>query len=250
METQYFREYSPALDREMELKVYGHAGRPVLFIPCQNGRFYDFENYHMADVWRPWIDEGRVMVFSIDVIDQETWSNPDADPAWRAQRHEQWMRFICDEIVPFIRWMVNERNGWSGEPGVIAFGCSLGALHAANLFFRRPDLFCGLLALSGIYTASYGFGEYMDERVYLNSPVDYLANMPKDHPLIAQYNQKRGIIVVGQGAWEAPETTFRLRDICQEKGIGVWFDIWGYDCKHDWDWWYKQVAYHVPHLLD
>ena len=184
------------------------------------------------------------------MIDQETWSNPDADPAWRAQRHEQWMRFICDEIVPFIRWMVNERNGWSGEPGVIAFGCSLGALHAANLFFRRPDLFCGLLALSGIYTASYGFGDYMDERVYLNSPVDYLANMPKDHPLIAQYNQKRGIIVVGQGAWEAPETTFRLRDICEEKGIGVWFDIWGYDCKHDWDWWYRQVAYHVPHLLD
>ena len=43
METQYFKEYSPALGRDMELKVYGHAGRPVLFIPCQNGRFFDFE---------------------------------------------------------------------------------------------------------------------------------------------------------------------------------------------------------------
>ncbi len=249
METQYFREYSPALDRDMELKVYGHAGRPVLFIPCQNGRFYDFENYHMADVWRPWIDAGQVMVFAIDTIDQETWSNIHGDPGWRSWQHERWMRFICDEIVPFARDMVNARNGWSGYPGVIAFGCSLGATHAANLFFRRPDLFDGLLALSGIYTASYGWGDYTDEWVYLNSPVDYMAGLPWDHPYIQRYNNNRGIIVVGQGDWEIPETTFQLRDICQEKGIGVWFDIWGYDSRHDWDWWYRQVEYHVPHLL-
>lgn len=39
METQYFKDYSPSLGREMESKVYGHAGRPILFIPCQDGRF-------------------------------------------------------------------------------------------------------------------------------------------------------------------------------------------------------------------
>ncbi|MDD6144344.1 MAG: esterase, partial [bacterium] len=33
METQYFKHYSHELGREMEMKVYGHAGRPVLFIP-------------------------------------------------------------------------------------------------------------------------------------------------------------------------------------------------------------------------
>ena len=53
----------------------------------------------------------------------------------------------------------------------------------------------------------------------------------------------------GRGAWEVPESTFRLRDICAQKDIHVWFDIWGYDVKHDWDWWYQQVAYHVPHIL-
>ena len=160
------------------------------------------------------------------------------------------MSYIFDEVVPFIRWETNALNGWTGEPGVIAFGCSLGATHAANLFFRRPDEFCGLLALSGIYSASYGFGGYMDERVYLNSPVDYLAGMRADHPYIAQYNNNRGIIVVGQGPWELPETTFRVRDLCAEKGINVWVDVWGFDSRHDWDWWYKQTAYHIPHLLD
>ena len=70
MESQYFKEYSPALGRDMELKVYGHGGRPVLFIPCQNGRFYDFENFHMTDAWSPWLESGQAMVFAIDTIRQ------------------------------------------------------------------------------------------------------------------------------------------------------------------------------------
>lgn len=249
METQYFKQYSPALGRDMEVKVYGHAGRPVLFIPCQNGRFFDFENFHMTDAWAPFIDAGQVMVFSIDTIDSETWSDVNGDAYWRIRRYEQWIHFIVDELAPFMRDMVNARNGWDGYPGIIAFGCSLGATHAANLYFRFPGVFDGLLALSGIYTASYGFGSYMDEVVYRNSPVDYLAGMPSDHPYIAEYNKHRGIICVGQGAWEVPETTRRMAQICQEKGIHLWVDFWGYDCAHDWDWWYKQVAYFVPKLL-
>ena len=65
METQYFKHYSPALNKEMECKVYGHAGRPVLFIPCQDGRFFSFEDFKMTDVWAPWIESGQVMVFAI-----------------------------------------------------------------------------------------------------------------------------------------------------------------------------------------
>ena len=249
METQYYKQYSPALGRDMECKVYGHAGRPVLFIPCQDGRFFDFENFHMTDVWAPWIESGQVMVFAIDTVDQETWSNKGGDPGWRSWRHEQWMHYIVDEFAPFVHQMVNERNGWEGTPGMIAFGASLGALHAANLFFRWPGLFSGLLALSGIYTASYGFGSYMDERVYNNSPVDYLRNMAWDHPYIQEYNRKKAVICVGTGPWEMPETTFALRDIFAQKNIHVWVDVWGKDCAHDWPWWYKQVPYFVPYLL-
>jgi len=250
METQHYRDYSPALGREMECKVYGHAGRPVLFVPCQDGRFFDFENFHMTDTWAPWIESGQVMVISIDTIDAETWSNHGGDPYWRIRRYEQWIRYITDEVVPFVRDLACARNGWEEAPGVLAFGCSLGALHAANLYFRFPDLFDGLLALSGIYTAEYGFDGYMDEVVYQNSPVDYLANMPAHHPYVEKYNRGRAVICVGQGAWERPETTCRLRDIFAEKGIDVWVDLWGYDVNHDWPWWHKQVAYFVPKLLE
>ena len=53
MKSEYFKKYSPALSRDVECKYYGHAGRPVIFIPCQDGRFYDFENFKMTDAWAP-----------------------------------------------------------------------------------------------------------------------------------------------------------------------------------------------------
>lgn len=249
METQYFKAYSHALDRDMECKVYGHAGRPVLFIPCQDGHFYDFEGFHMTDTWAPWIESGQVMVFSIDTIDAETWSNTSGDPYWRIRRYEQWIRYIVDELAPFIRERANTRNGWEGFPGILTFGCSLGATHAANLFFRFPDVFCGCLAISGIYTAEYGFGSYMDEVVYQNSPVHYLRNLPGHHPYAQKISAGRGIICVGQGAWEQPETTFEIDRICRENGIDVWVDFWGYDVNHDWPWWHRMVPYFLPTLL-
>ena len=165
MEMQYFKEYSPELGRDMECKLYGHAGRPMLYIPCQDGRFFDFENFHMTDTLAPWIESGQIMVLSIDTMDQETWSDAQGNPYWRIRRYEQWLRYITREVAPKLQQLAQQRNGWSDLPGIIAFGCSLGATHAVNLYLRRPDIFCGCLALSGIYTAHYGFGNYMDELV-------------------------------------------------------------------------------------
>ena len=112
METQYFKDYSPALGREMECKVYGHAGRPMLFIPCQDGRFFDFEDFHMAGTLAPWIESGQIMVISIATIDQKTWSDTNGDPYWRIRRYEQWIRYIVEEVVPKIQYIAKERNGW------------------------------------------------------------------------------------------------------------------------------------------
>ena len=154
-----------------------------------------------------------------------------------------------DEAVPKLQQIARERNGWDGNPGVIAFGCSLGATHAVNLYLRRPDVFCGCLALSGIYTAAYGFGNYMDELVYMNSPVDYMANFPEDHPYMELFRNQKAVICCGQGAWEQPDTTWYLKRVFEAKHIPIWVDLWGQDVKHDWDWWYKQAAYYMPYVL-
>ena len=86
MEKHYMTYYSNVLCRMMEMNIYGYGGRPVLYIPCQDGRFYDFENFKMADVCSQWINSGKIIVFSIDTIDNETWSNKSVDPRWRIER--------------------------------------------------------------------------------------------------------------------------------------------------------------------
>ena len=249
MEIRYFKHWSSHLNREMEFKVYGHAGKPVLFIPCQSGRFFDFENFKMLDHWAPFIESGSCTVYAADCIDDEAWAALGADNRWRIENHENWFRYITLELVPYIKHLSGERNGY--DQGILTFGCSMGAMHAANLYYRRPDLFDSVFAISGLYDSQDFFGGYMDDLVYNNCPVNYLANMPADHPYMALYNSQKSLIVVGQGDWEGPllESTRRLDTVCAQKGIHTRFEYWGYDVAHDWPWWFKMVAHYVPQLL-
>jgi len=152
--------------------------------------------------------------------------------------------------VPTIRHLSGERNGY--DQRILTFGCSMGAMHAANLFFRRPDLFEGVFAISGLYDSLDFFGDYMDELVYNNCPVNYISGMPWDHPYIGMYNGSKILIVVGQGDWEGPlvASTRRLEQVLRDKGIHAQIDYWGYDVSHDWPWWFKMVEHYVPQLLD
>ena len=249
MEIRYFKHYSSNLQRDMEFKVYGHSGKPVLFVPCQAGRFWDFEAFHMIDTWAKWIEAGDVTVFSMDTIDGETWADKTGDCAYRVQQHERWYNYTIEELVPAIKHLSGERNGC--DLPIMTFGCSMGAMHAANFFFRRPDIFSSVLALSGIYDSKDAFGDYMDGTLYNNCPNYYLANIPADHYYIDMYNQRKAIICVGQGAWEdeLKVSTAQLAKVCHEKGIHAQVDFWGYDVNHDWDWWFKQCDHYVPQLI-
>ena len=249
MEIRYEKHWSGYLNREMEFKVYGHAGRPVLFIPCQAGRFWDFEGFNMDKTWAPWIEAGEVMVFACDSIDNEAWAALGADKRWRIENHEKWFNYITRELVPAINHIAGTANGY--HQGIMTFGASMGAMHAANLFFRRPDLFNAVFAISGLYDSQWAFGDYMDDLLYQNSPVNYLSNMPNDHYYIDMYNNRKMVIVVGQGAWEddLKASTARLQGVLRNKGIHAQVDFWGFDVDHDWPWWFKMVEYYVPQFL-
>ncbi|MCF0136394.1 MAG: esterase family protein [Lachnospiraceae bacterium] len=251
MKTEYRKEYSHILGRDMEYKIYGHAGKPVLFIPCMGGRFFDFEDFHMDATWAPWIESGRVQVFSIDTIDNETWNNPGGDPRQRIELHERWLHAVVDELMPYMRAHNTYCNGGNFGGKWMSFGCSLGAMHAGIFYFRYPDLFDKVLGLSGTYLAAECFHGYSDELTYANSPVDFISNMPADHDYISKYNEGQMIFCVGQGAWEEALLfgTHRLEDACRAKGINGWFDYWGHDVNHDWPWWYKQCDYFLPKML-
>jgi len=244
MKKEYLTHYSHSLEREMHVAVYGHDGVPLLCFPTQDSLCRNFEDFGMVDQLADYIAGGRVQLFVVDTVDPESWSARDGDKTWRSARQEQYYRYIVDEVVPLI----HERT--DRLPAVT--GLSMGANHAVITFFRRPDLFRGVIALSGVYGSEYFFDGWMDPTLYDNSPECFLPNMPVDHPYIELYNRRKIMLCVGQGAWEEDgvRTLRRLEGILREKGINAWCDFWGYDVNHDWPWWFKQMRYFLPNLFD
>jgi len=189
------------------------------------------------------------MVFSCDSIDNEAWAALGADKRWRIENHEKWFNYITTELVPAIKHIAGLANGY--DQGIMTFGASMGAMHAANLYYRRPDLFDSCFAISGLYDNKEFFGDYCDDLVYNNCPAFYLANMPEDHFYMDLYRSQKSLIVIGQGAWEEPllESTRMLDTVCCRKGIPTRFEYWGFDVNHDWPWWHKMVPTYLPWLL-
>lgn len=249
MNIEYHKQYSDRLGRDMEFKVYGHAGKPVICIPCQCGRFYEFEDLHMLDVYAPYIESGRIQVFTIDTLDSETFA-AGGEPRPRLEKHENWIKYIIEEAVPLFTNINSTANGEKFK--FVVTGISLGALHAATLFFRFPDIFDSVMCLSGLYSNEPYFGNYHDDLTYINSPQQFIKNMPWDHPYLEKYRSGKMIFCVGQGAWEREslESTRYFADVLKEKRINAWVDIWGEDVRHDWEWWYVQAAYFLPKLLE
>ena len=118
-----------------------------------------------------------------------------------------------------------------------------------NFFLRHPDLFDGVIALSGLYQLHMFVGDYMDDLVYFNSPLSYLASM-SDPWYLDQYRQSQIIVCCGQGAWEDAmfADTLALKIIFESIGVPAWIDIWGADVNHDWPWWQKMMTFHLNDL--
>lgn len=247
MKVQYFKEYSNFLNRDMEFKMYGHAGPLCLVIPCQDGRFFEWEDRGMFNLVSDLIDAGRIQFVTVDTVDKETWSSM-GDSGMRMMQQENWINYIMNELIPSALY----KAGKPEDEPMLVMGASMGATHAANLFFRFPDRFAKVLALSGIYDlAPYIYDGNYDGNYYQNNPMSYLPNMPWDHYFIPKYNNAQAIFVVGQGAWEneCADSLRRLADTLYKKGIHASINFWGYDIPHDWSSWEKQVRVYLPTMV-
>ena len=67
--------YSPALQKEMPIASYGHYGFALLLIPTAAADYLEYERFQLMDAIAPFIESGKVKVFSIDSINRESWMN-------------------------------------------------------------------------------------------------------------------------------------------------------------------------------
>jgi esterase/lipase superfamily enzyme len=230
--------HSPSLNKHMEIVTYGHFGFPLLLLPTAAADYLEYERFYMLDMIKEPIEAGKVKVFSINSINRESWMNSKIHPKHRAMRAQSFNQYISDEVVPYI-W-----NSCNGRIGIITCGASLGAYHAANQLFRRPDLFAGMIAMSGNYNVTNFTDGYYDDDVYYNDPLAYLPNLGGDQ-LNALQHKTAIHILTGQGNYERPEGSKQLAGILASKGIPHNLDIWGYDMPHDWPTWRAMIKYYI-----
>ena len=243
MHIEHHQWFSNHLGHDMHFKVYGHYGQPILVFPAQDGRFHDYEGFKMIEACKDFINSGRVKFICIDSVDWQTWTNKGIHPADRAKRHGDYEKYVMNEVVP---WMQNN----TGTNTMWTTGCSMGALHATNFFLKRPDVFDGLIALSGLYSMQSFIGEYGDDNTFYNSPLQYLPNL-SDPWYLEHYRRAKIVFAVGQGNWEveAIADTQAMQQLLASKNVPAWFDYWGYDVPHDWTSWRDMMPYFLGKIL-
>lgn len=243
MRKEVHRWYSHRIGKEMPIAVYGHWGFPLLMFPTAAADFEEYERFHLLSVIKPWIDAGKVKVYSIDSVNNYTWMNSNLPAHERAYRHTFYDGYVMKEVIPFI-W-----NHQGGRGGIITTGASMGALHAMNFLLKYPQVFDGTIAMSGVYNFKQFIGNYCDSNVYFNSPSYYLPNLHDPH-MLNMLRAKRHIhILTGSGDYEHPESSARMARDLWAKGIPANLDIWGNDMRHDWPTWRKMLPLYIENAF-
>lgn len=235
----------PGRDASLGVVRHGHYGRPVLVFPSEAGRAEDFAEHGMLGAVDDLVEQGRVTLFCVDSADRSTWSDSAAPTEERARRQHDYTRWLEESVLP---WMHDELGG---RQEIITLGTSMGAYHAVHFALTHCDIAPLAIGLSGSYDVTdwHGWGD-RGEATYFANPTDYVAGMHGEH--LDWVRSRIGILlVVGQGPFETHPTralpsSKEFANLLADKGIAHQLDIWGDDVAHDWPWWQRQLAHHLP----
>jgi esterase/lipase superfamily enzyme len=232
MKREYHKWLSPALGRDMELLVFGHAGIPALVFPTSCGRFLEFEVSGMVNVVHDKLEQGRLQLFCVDSVDSESWYNRNVPPRWRIARHMQYEQYLMQEVLPLIRQQNQSIQ-------LASVGTSFGGYHALNIALRHPDVFTAMLSMSGAFDTSSFLSGYYDDDCYFNIPMHYLPNI-SDPWYLHRYRRNTYLLATGvhDQCWNANE---RIAQVFRDKSISCRLDVWGDNTGHDWPWWQRML---------
>lgn len=229
MNREYHKWYSPRLNRDMELLLFGTGGRPVIIFPTSMGRFYQNEDASLIHTLQGHIESEQLQLVCVDSVDNESWYNRSISPHDRGVRQSQYEQYLIHEVLPFFRGrnhrVDNELN---------LSGSSFGAYHAVNFGFKHPELVRRIVAMSGAFSLQFLVRSEYDSDVYFNSPIDYVSNLHDDWYLSRMRQQD---IVLAVGSEDiCLNSTRQMSEVLWAKAVPNYLDIWG-GAWHDWPWW-------------
>jgi esterase/lipase superfamily enzyme len=235
MNREYHRWYSPSLQRDMELLIFGHAGAKLLVFPTSRGRFYEWEDRDMMRSLGHQIEQGWLQVYCLDSVDAESWYARWKHPGARAWRQVEYENYILREVLP----LAGQKNN---NPFLITVGASFGAYHALTMALRHPHIFSRAIGLSGIYDIRGWTDGHHDETIYFNNPVEFIPN-EHDWGRLEALRRLDIILVAGQDD-RLRYSSEELSAALWHKGIGNALRIWD-GWAHDWPYWQQMLNMYV-----
>jgi esterase/lipase superfamily enzyme len=228
---EYHKWYSPSIDRDFEMLVFGHAGMPVILFPTSKGAYYQNKDMGMIDAAAWFLENGKVKIYCPDSIDALSWYNKLIPPAARAYNHGRYDQLLITELIP-------RAQSETGHARVAMAGCSFGGYHAVNASFRHPSQTAYCFSMSGAFDVKQFMDGYYDDNVYFNNPVDFIPG--DNNPDL----WKMGIVLGTSDHDICKGDNERLSGILRQKSIDHWLDVRP-NATHDWPVWREMF----PHYL-
>jgi esterase/lipase superfamily enzyme len=171
----------------------------------------------------------------VDSVDAESWYNYGVHPGARGYRHAQYDGYLYNEVLP----LTTVKNG---NPFLITTGASFGAFHAMTFGLKHPDKVNRILAMSGIYDIRGFTDGYSDSNIYLNNPMQFVAN--EHDPYRISQLQHLDIIMASGRDDRLIQSARDMSGVLWSKGIGNALREWD-GWSHDWPYWQKMVSLYI-----
>ncbi len=213
MRKEVYTIKSDILGKNMQVHVFGHYGINFLLFPITDDDPTEWEQVGLIKSLAPLIEKGHIKLFSIEANNLDSWQNQSLSPKERSDNHYKFNAYLMNDVVPFIF----SDNG-SPVP-IITAGGGIGAFHAVNTYFRRPDVFIGTIGANGFYDIRWLSGAFYDSNCYFNSPLHYLPNLTEDYWLSFLQSQKSVYLLAEDSNWDLINQSYRLGDILNNKNI-------------------------------
>jgi len=229
---------SPSLGKDMEMRIYGEAGTPILAIPTRGKSNEQMEERGIVEELSFQLENGFNRLFCIDSDDHESFLNESIEPDKRILRHQQYESYVIDEAVPYVK-------DHSSVDFLIIAGFDTGGYHAVNLALKHPAEFGKAIGISGVYDLRSLMDGYFDDNVYYNSPIDYLPNLNNQN-LLNKIRQVDFRLVSYSNDLKRDDAT-RLAHIFQMKVIEHELDIWDVEAESgdEWEAWCEMLKVHI-----
>lgn len=217
----------------MRVVEYGEIGPPLVYLPTSQGDETEFERYGLPEALAPWIDAGRVRVFSIDGRGPLGLFDDDLPPPERMRAYAALERYVGQELLPWVA-------ARSGAAAFSVAGASYGAFVAANLLFKLPgrvQLACGL---GGVYGLWHRLEGHHDETVYFHTPLEYLPRL-EDQALLGAIRRTAGLVLYAAEGDEWLGSSLRMVEVLRHQRLPHRLEIWPAPASHHESCWSEQI---------